>query len=299
MRQELRFACRALLRSRGYASAAIITLALGLGVNIAVGTVAWSVLFRPLPIAAPERVVMIYPARSGLERSRQPISFLKFREWRARNSVFEDVAVSTPFTIQLSDVRGEDIKAAGISDNFLRALGIRPAEGRLLEAGDRHGTEGAVACIVSAAFARKTSETSLIGRRLDVVNADQTSVRLQLLVVGVMPDGFERWHDPVDVWLPAEAPNVVWREELSSSGYQSFFAVGRLRPGVSIEQAGAAMGQLDREYESVGAVGGYRGRRRRCAVQKPSRPAAAAALCPAQRGVPDCRRTASVAEDPP
>src|SRR5687767_8667734 len=107
MGRELRFACRALLRSRGYAGAAVTTLALGLGVNIAVATVAWSVLLRPLPITESDRVVMIYPANSALERQRQPISFVKFSEWRVRNSVFEEVAVSTPLTIQLSDVRGD------------------------------------------------------------------------------------------------------------------------------------------------------------------------------------------------
>src|SRR5258707_10963768 len=123
MLQELRFAYRALLRSRGYAGAAVITLALGLGVNIAVATVAWSVLLRPLPIAEPGRVVMIYPASSALERVRRPIAFLKFREWQARNSVFEAVAVSTPLTIQLSDARSHDIEAAAGSDNFLRLLG--------------------------------------------------------------------------------------------------------------------------------------------------------------------------------
>jgi hypothetical protein len=75
MLQELRFAYRALLRSRSYAGAAVITLALGLGVNIAVATVAWSVLLRPLPIAEPGRVVTIYPTHAALERVRQPIAF--------------------------------------------------------------------------------------------------------------------------------------------------------------------------------------------------------------------------------
>lgn len=83
MLQELRFAHRALLRSPGYVGAAVVTLALGIGVNIAVASFAWSVLLRPLPIAEPDRVVMIYPANSALERVRQPIAFVKFREWRA------------------------------------------------------------------------------------------------------------------------------------------------------------------------------------------------------------------------
>jgi predicted permease len=191
---------------------------------------------------------MIYPRHAGLERQRQPISFVKFTEWRVRNSVFEELAVSTPLTIQLSDVRGNDIEAAAVSNNFLRLLGVRPVEGRWLEAGDQN-SEGAVPCVVSGAFARKLSEGSSVGRHLDVVNPDQPNIRLQLLVVGVMPDGFERWHDPVDVWLPAEAPNVVWTDDLSSPGYLSFYAVGRLRQAVTIGQATAAMNQLDRDVE--------------------------------------------------
>src|SRR4051794_36443928 len=144
MLQELRFAYRALLRSRGYRAAAVITLALGLGVNIAVATVAWSVLLRPLPMAEPRRVVMSYPARSPLEHRGQPLALLKFREWQARNAGFADIAVSTPLTIQLSDARGQDIAAAAVRGNFLRLLGVRAVEGRWLEPGDRNGAEGAV-----------------------------------------------------------------------------------------------------------------------------------------------------------
>lgn len=250
MLQELRFACRALLRSRGYAGAAVITLAFGLGVNVAVATVAWSVLLRPLPIAEPGLVVMIYPTHSALERVRQPIAFLKFKEWRARNGVFEEVAVSTPLTIQLSDARGDDIDAAAVSDNFLRLLGVRPVEGRWLEPGDRNGAEGAVPCVVSAPFARRISgSTRPIGRRLEIVSPDESPGRTTILVVGVMPDGFERWRDAVDVWLPAEAPHIVSAEDLSSTGYHSFYTVGRLRSGVTIDQASAAMSQLDRDVE--------------------------------------------------
>jgi putative ABC transport system permease protein len=250
MLQELRFAYRALLRSRGYAGAAVITLALGLGVNIAVTTVAWSVLLRPVPIAEPSRVVMIYPASSALERVRRPIAFLKFREWQARNSVFDEVAVSTPLTIQLSDARGHDIEAAAVSDNFLRLLGVRPAEGRWLEPGDRNGAEGAVPCVVSAPFARRIfGRMRPTGRRIEIVNPDESHGRTTILVVGVMPDGFERWRDSVDVWLPAEAPHIVPAEQLSSAGYETFCTVGRLRSGVTIDQAGGAMSQLDRDVE--------------------------------------------------
>src|SRR3954469_9413175 len=106
MLQELRFAYRALLRSRGYMAAAAITLALGLGVNIAVANVAWSVLLRPLPIAEPRRVVMIYPASSALEHARQPIAFLKCREWQGPNAVFQGFAAAMPLAIQLSHARG-------------------------------------------------------------------------------------------------------------------------------------------------------------------------------------------------
>lgn len=250
MRQELRFAYRALLRCRGYAGTAVITLALGLGANIAVATVAWSVLLRPLPIAEPRRVVMIYPAGSALERVRRPIAFLKFREWRARNGVFEEIAVSTPLTLQSFDARGHDIAAAAVSDNLLRLLGVRPVEGRWLEPGDRNGAEGAVPCVISASFARRISGGMRpLGRRLEIVSPDESHGRTTILVVGVMPDGFERWRDPVDVWLPVEAPHIVSAEQLSSIGYESFYTVGRLRPGITIDQAGAAMSQLDRDVE--------------------------------------------------
>ena len=250
MRQELKFACRALVRSPTYAAAVIVTLVLGLGVNIAVATVAWSVLLRPLPVAEPDRVVVIYEGNSGPELV-QPTSFVKFGEWRARNAVFDEVAVTTPLAIQLSDKRGEEIEAAAVSDNFLRLLGVRPLAGRLLDAGDRYGTEGAVACVISAPFARRVSGTTPpIGRRLEIISPDESSSgRTTLLIVGVMPDGFERWRGFVNVWIPAEAPHILWREQLSSAGHLTFDAIGRLRTLVTIDQARAAMNQLDRDVE--------------------------------------------------
>lgn len=92
MFQDVRYACRALVRSRAYASATIVTLALGLGVNTAVATIVWSVLFRPLPIVDSDRVVLVYPADPTFEHLRQPISYQTFQEWRRRNTVFDELA---------------------------------------------------------------------------------------------------------------------------------------------------------------------------------------------------------------
>src|SRR5262249_14311898 len=68
-------------------------------------------------------------------------------------------------------------------------------------------------------------------------------------IVGVMPNGFERWRDRTDVWVPAEAPGLLASEHLSNPGYLFFEAVGRLRPGVTIAQARMAMDRLDRDVD--------------------------------------------------
>lgn len=252
MFQDVRYACRALVRNRAYASATIVTLALGLGVNTAVATVVWSVLFRPLPIADSDRVVLVYPADPTVEHLRQPISYSKFQEWRRRNTVFEELAAIVPIALTLSTEGDRDgVAAAAVSDNFFHLLRARPAEGRLLDARDEHGTDGFVACVISAPFARRTFGTSEspINHTLEVPSPQLSQVRLTLLVVGVMPDGFERWRDRVDVWLPAEAPSLLDSRELSSPGYLSFEAVARLRPGITTLQARTAMESLDRGVE--------------------------------------------------
>src|SRR5437763_12042664 len=149
MIQDLRYAGRALVQHRGYASAIILTLALGLGVNTAIGAVVWSVLLRPLPIADSDRVVLVYPASPTLERIRQPISYRKFQEWRRRNTVFEALAAIRPVALTLSaDGARDDVSAAAVSDSFFHVLGVRPAEGRLLDARDQLGTDGSVACVI-------------------------------------------------------------------------------------------------------------------------------------------------------
>src|SRR6476620_5255710 len=112
MFEDMRYACRALAQQRAYASATILTLSFGMGVNTAVAAVVWSVLFRALPVADADRVVFVYPAHPANERLRQPISYLKFQEWRRRNTIFESVGAMTPVALALSSGDRDDIPAA-------------------------------------------------------------------------------------------------------------------------------------------------------------------------------------------
>jgi putative ABC transport system permease protein len=246
---DLRHALRVLMRYRMYTIAVVGSFVLGLGVNAGVATVAWSVLLRALPVRDAPRVVLVYPWSPARPTGRSPISLPTFREWRARNTVFDELAASEPLSIDLSRA-GWDAVNAAVSDNFFRLLGVQPAEGRLLDSTDRFVRDGAISCVVSMPLARKMGgAASALHRRFDLPSPEMRGTRLTLQVVGVMPIGFERWRDQTDVWIVLDAPGLLDPQFLTS-GYLMFDAIARLRSDIPVAAARLAIEDLDRAVES-------------------------------------------------
>ncbi len=237
--QDLRFGARVLMKQPGFALIAIITLSLGIGANTAIFSVVNALLLRPLPYAEPERLVLL--SEKSREGARLDASYPNYADWRTQAQSFEGMAVAWPRTFTLTGA-DKATRAPGytVNWNFFQLLGVQPRLGRLFtETDDRYGAARAV--IVSHGFwqGRMGADANAVGKTVRMINETYT-------VVGVLPPGFE-YFGPADVYTPLGldlAPDSAFASRGSSAF--SFYAVARLKPGVTVEQANSEMDALGR-----------------------------------------------------
>lgn len=239
---DLRLACRMLVKSPGFTLAAILTLALGTGLNTAVFSLVNPVLFRPLPVRDPSRLVFLSQMKSSqgeATRSRLNIAYPDYLDWRAQNRVFEDVGVfqNASWTVTgLCDP--ERVRGATISATLFSVLGISPWLGRDFREGeDRPGAEPVVLLSQGYWQRRFGGDTNMVTQTLNLNGKSHA-------VVGVMPPGF-RFPEEAEIWVPlvVEAPEQ-WR------GSHSYNGVARLKPRVTLEQAQADLNRISRALEA-------------------------------------------------
>ncbi|HEV2149542.1 MAG TPA: ABC transporter permease [Longimicrobiaceae bacterium] len=232
--QDLRYALRSLRRSPSFAAAAMLCLALGMGVNTATFSIVNTLLFRPPPFEDADRVVLLYaqPPKQGWEED--AFSSAELADVRAGSRALADVAGagSRGFNLAGDD---EPVRVAGspVTPNLFPLLGVRPALGRgFLPGEDRPGSERVVV------LGHRVWQTHFGGRR-DVVGRTTMLNGVPTTVVGVMPPGF-RFPETADLWVPARTD--------STAAYDArwLVAVGRLRPGADVEQANADLARVAR-----------------------------------------------------
>ena len=234
---DIRWAARSLRKQPGFTLLALITLALGVGATTTAFTVLDTVLLRPLPYEAPERLVLI---RERTKEGRLiPPSYPNFADWRDQARSFTNV-VSTSFAppATVAFDRGEPVRATimGVSRGFFSALGVRPIVGREFT-DTENAVGGPAAVMVSHAFWRDhLGGTSPLG----AVRFGDSSVP----VVGVLPPGF-RFIDDTDVYFPHErGPGTV-------RNAHNYRVVARLAPGATLRSARAEMTTISRALEAT------------------------------------------------
>ena len=228
--EDFAHAARRLWRRPAFAAVAAGTLALGIGGSVSIFSVARAVVLRPLPYASPERLAMLWQRDAERGQPFVEMSYPTFRDWRASNPAFEDMA-GLPSTNQTWTLggRGEPVELVGrlVSWSFFDVLGVRPALGRTLgEQDDRRGAARVVVLSHALWRDRFGSDPRIVGAPI-VLDGEPFAV------VGVMPDGFA-YPAGVELWTPvvpgvselAEQPGVWWMS-----------AVGRLKRGVTLAQA--------------------------------------------------------------
>ena len=225
---DLCYALRTLAKSPGFTAIAVLTLALGIGPNTAIFSLVYGVLLKPLPYPESDRLVGLAETYQG-NRSELAITYDEFRFLEDHNPVLERLAVSTDvgFSVFTGDI-AERVNGLRVSKDFFATLGVRPALGRdFLAEEDQMG--GASVAILSHGYwmRRFGGDPGVVGRAI-ALDGRPT------IIVGVMPASF-RWLSPVDVW------STMGQVARSIGGGENLHFVGRLKPGVSFEQAQARM----------------------------------------------------------
>ncbi len=239
LRLDLRFAIRTLTRAPGFTVLAIAVLALGIGANTTVFSVANAFFFRPLPVTDPATIVRVCSNRYSAT------PFRSYVEHRDRTTTLAGLAA---FQMQAFGLRvdGDNEPAFGtiVSGNYFSLLGVTPLHGRLLTpADDRPGAPAAA--VVSYAFwtARFNRAPDAVGRTISLNDRPFT-------IVGVAPEGFTGLMAPLvgDLWVPLAA-DALLRPALGPSARldMSFHLVGRLKPGIGRAQAEAELDGIGRE----------------------------------------------------
>ena len=248
LRCDAIYAGRGLLRARGYALTAILSLALGIGANATVFSLVDALLLRRLPVAQPEQLVILTdPAVGGaagglILGERDHVSFDEFQTLRARMQSFSGLFASEAFTdiwnASIDGKTGERVRTRFVSGEYFAVLGVSPVLGRTFSAGDEEGPGSAPYAVISHAYwqRRFAGSASVLDSRIRIADAD-------LEVIGVTPPGFlgESVGEIPDMWVPvvmqrAVMPGVNW---LASSNLMWLHAIGRLKPGIGLAQAQA------------------------------------------------------------
>ena len=238
--QDLRYGIRMLFKHPGFTAIAVVTLALGIGANTAIFSVVNAVVLRPLPFEDPERIIRMWGKFSqGDHASTSPPDFL---DYRAQNSTFEEFAAMMSSSYNLTgDAEPERIIAADVTTNFFRALGVKPVQGRAFSPEEEQLGLSRVAMISEGLWRRR------FGGVLPITGKTLTLDGRSYTVVGVASNAARLLED-TEVWVPLTFDHPMMKVRR----FHFLRTIGRLKPGVSLQQAQAdldavAMG-LERQY---------------------------------------------------
>jgi len=234
--QDVRYALRQLRKNLVFTTVAVITLALAIGANTAIFSVVHAVLLQPLPYPHADRLAMIWASNRSRGDHAFPISTGDFADWKSKNDAFEDIAASYDNEVTLTGT-GEPKLVLGyaFTPNYFNILGVAPKMGRTFT--DDEARNGANVIVLSDKFWQTTfhADPQIVGK---AVTLDAKSYT----VIGVMPPDFA-YPPRTELWMPLYLSPAV------ASDYEHRFirVMGRLKPGVSVEQAQARMNALERQ----------------------------------------------------
>ena len=226
--QDLRYAWRSYMKAPGFTLLVVTTLALGIGASTAIFSIVNGILLKPLPFPEPDRLMWV--SESNKQGGSVSVSWMNYLDWRARQHAFAGLALSrsSPFTLTGT---GQAVRVTGrsVTANFFQVIGVQPSLGRTFAESDDKAGAPAVT-IVSHEFWRRQlgSDAAALGRAVMLNGKPYT-------LVGVLPQGF-RYLRNYDVFV-AMGPlaGEIWM--VDRGNHQGFVALGRLRPGLTMEGA--------------------------------------------------------------
>jgi predicted permease len=243
---DVRFAVRQLVKHPGFAATAIVVLALGIGVSVAIFGFVDAALLQPLPYLNPGRLMSVN--ESSVESPRWPLSYLDYLDWQRLNKSFSSLDVYSGGGYILRTSSGaEPVQAERVSGGFFQTLGVRPVLGRDFYADEnRPGGPDVLLLSYGAWLNRFGARGDVVGQSVDLDGRDFT-------IIGVLPRTFSfAPGGNAEFWVPLN--NFSTHEKMRT--FYNFWGIGRLRDGVSIQASLSEMTaiakQLQRQYGMTG-----------------------------------------------
>ena len=243
---DVRYGARSLTRNPGFATIAVLTLALGIGANTVIFSAFNAVMLRPLPYTDPERVVTVWDSFVQQGVSKFGVTYLNFMDMKERNHVFESLALYQAASNTTFNLTGtgapERIQGTRATGDFFRALNVAPLLGRVITSEDEQPGRNQVAVMGYDLWQRDFGGDRLVIDRPLKLNDENYRI------IGVMPKGFafpsgpemppgQQFASATELWVPLTIPaDSPFRRDRVA---HSFRAVARLKPGVTLEQAQA------------------------------------------------------------
>src|SRR5438128_3293371 len=243
---DIRFALRQLRKSPGFTLVAVVTLALGIGLNTAIFSLINELFLRGLPFKDPSRVVHLYGGDKSRDLADIGVSAPRFMHYREGQTLFDGLAGESFFAFTLTGL-GDPVQVFGgrLTSNYFDVLGVRPIRGRNFLPGEE---EGADVALVTENFWQKRlgGDPNVIGRSITLDGTVHT-------IVGVLPNMPVTWFgaNPVaEVWTtkPFQLPGFSYERLMRGTSYLR--VIGRIKPGITAKQVLPALPSLDQSYRT-------------------------------------------------
>ena len=240
--QDLRYGARILMKNRGFTAAAVFTLALGISANITIFSIISEFFFKPLPVKDPDQLVLVLQ-KSAVWKMPHGHSWLDFRDYRERLEVFSEMlaVAMDPAHLSVAGQQPEREWIETVSGNYFSMLGVEPKLGRLFhrEEGEKPGADPIIVLSHDYWQTKFGGDPSAIGKVINVNGHPFT-------IVGVTPETFgsAQWSMAPKAFVPASMLGQARRggEKLLQARAAPIFKVmARLKPGVTLARAGAAV----------------------------------------------------------
>src|SRR5438093_60838 len=244
---DLKFAFRQLCKSPGFTLVAVLTLALAIGANTAIFSLINDLFLRGLPFKEPSRVLHLFAGDKSRNLVDIAISAPRFQHYREGQTLFDGFASENIFAATLTGV-GDPVQVFGgrVTSNYFDVLGVRPIIGRNFLAEEE---EGADVALVTKTFWQKRlgGDPNVIGRSITLDGTPHT-------IIGVLPNMPALWFGPNpfvgEVWTtkPFQLPGFSYERMMRGTGFLR--VIGRMKPGITLEQVRAALPTLEQGYRA-------------------------------------------------